>query len=77
MKVSLHRNGKAAVLTVHRVGELADESVFIGLLVTRRPESARRLVAASPVKPVETGANDHTHVFDEQLKFKSEFGAGW
>ncbi|WP_439028701.1 hypothetical protein [Haloarchaeobius sp. DT45] len=69
--VSLFQEGKAAVLEVHRFGELADETVFMFLTVTRWPESARRLVVDSTVELVETGAVDHTHVLDGELEFES------
>jgi hypothetical protein len=67
--VSLFQEEAAAVVEVHRFGELADETVFIVLTVTRWPESARRLVVDSTVELVETGALDHTHVLDGKLKF--------
>jgi|GEM_PF-1375480 len=68
--VSLFRDGKAAVVDVHRFGELADETVFIELPVTRWPESASRLVVESTVKLVEPGVIDRTHVLDGQLEFE-------
>jgi hypothetical protein len=68
--VSLFRDGKAAVVDVHRFGELADETVFIELPVTRWPESAHRLVVESTVKLVESGLTDRTHVLDGQLEFE-------
>jgi hypothetical protein len=68
--VSLFREGAAAVVEVHRFGELADETVFIELPVTRWPESARRLVVQSTVELVEPGLPDRTHVLDGQLEFE-------
>ena len=68
--VSLFQDGMAAVVEVDQFGELADESVFIPLTVTRWPESARRLVVESTVELVEMGAADHTHVLDGQLEFE-------
>lgn len=71
--VSLFQEGMAAVVEVHRFGEIADETVFIFLTVTRWPESARRLVVDSTVELVEMGTFDHTHVLDGELEF--EFSA--
>lgn len=68
--VSLFREGTAAVVEVHRFGEIADETVFIDLPVTRWPESARRLVVESTVELVEPGLIDRTHVLDGQLEFE-------
>jgi hypothetical protein len=68
--VSLFRDGKAAVVEVHRFGEIADETVFIELSVTRWPESARRLVVESTVELVEPGLTDRTHVLDGRLEFE-------
>lgn len=68
--VSLFREGTAAVVEVHRFGEIADETVFIDLPVTRWPESARRLVVESTVELVEPGLTDRTHVLDGQLEFE-------
>jgi hypothetical protein len=68
--VSLFREGKVAVVEVHRFGELADETVFIELPVTRWPESARRLVVQSTVELVEPGLPDRTHVLDGQFEFE-------
>jgi hypothetical protein len=70
--VSLYQEGKAAVVEVHRFGELADESVFIGLPVTSWPESARQLVVENAVELVQTGTPDQPHVLEGQLEF--EFG---
>jgi hypothetical protein len=67
--VALFQDGRAAVVEVERFGELADESVFLPLTVTRWPESARRLVVESTVELVETGAADHTHVLNGRLEF--------
>lgn len=71
--VSLYEEKNAAVLEVHRFGEIADETVFIYLPVTRWPESARRLVVESTVELIETGGADHIHVLDGELEF--EFSA--
>jgi len=68
--VSLFREGKAAVIEVHRFGELADETVFIDLPVSRWPESAHRLVVEHTVELVETGLIDRTHVLDGRLEFE-------
>ena len=68
--VSLFRAGTAAVIEVHRFGELADETVFIGLAVTRWPESARRFVVENTVELVEPGLIDRTHVLDGRLEFE-------
>lgn len=65
--VSLSRDGEAAVVDVDGFGDLADETVFIPLTVTRWPESAHRLVVESTV---EMGADDHTHVLDGRLEFE-------
>ena len=68
--VSLFREGTAAVVEVHRFGEIADETVFIDLPVTRWPESARRLVVETTVELVKPGLRDRTHVLDGQLEFE-------
>jgi len=68
--VSLFREGTAAVVEVHRFGEIANETVFIDLPVTRWPESAGRLVVESTVKLVKPGLPDRTHVLDGQLEFE-------
>lgn len=68
--VSLYREGAAAVVEVHRFGELADETVFMGLSVTRWPETARRLVVESTVELTEEGLPDRTHVLDGRLEFE-------
>lgn len=68
--MSLFRDGKAAVVEVHRFGELANETVFISLPVTRWPESARRLVVESTVELAETGSTGQTHVLERQLEFE-------
>ncbi|RZV06032.1 hypothetical protein BDK88_3984 [Natrinema hispanicum] len=68
--VSLFREGTAAVVEVHRFGELADETVFIDFPVTKWPESAPRLVVESTVELTETGLTDHTHVLDGQFEFE-------
>ncbi|RDZ63943.1 hypothetical protein C5B90_12600 [Haloferax sp. Atlit-12N] len=67
--VSLFRDGTAAVVEVHRFGELADETAFLNLAVTEWPDSARRLVVDSTVELVETGTVEHTHVLDGELAF--------
>ncbi|ELZ65697.1 lipoprotein [Haloferax prahovense DSM 18310] len=67
--VSLFRDETAAVVEVHRFGELADETAFLNLAVTEWPESARRLVVDSTVELVETGVFEHTHVLDAELTF--------
>ncbi len=74
--VSLFRDGRAAVVEVHRFGDLADETAFIGLPVTRWPESAGRLVVESTVELVEAGIVEHTHVLDGRLSFEFDAGAG-
>ncbi|MCO8265518.1 hypothetical protein NKF06_02675 [Haloferax sp. AB510] len=68
--VSLFRDGAAAVVEVHRFGELADETAFLNLAVTEWPESARRLAVDSTVELVETGVFEHTHVLDGELAFE-------
>jgi len=68
--VSLFRDETAAVVEVHRFGELADETAFINLAVTEWPDSARRLVVDSTAELVETGAFEHTHVLDGELAFE-------
>ncbi|WP_280537017.1 hypothetical protein [Halopenitus sp. POP-27] len=68
--VSLFRDGRAAVIDIHRFGELANETVFLQLPVTRWPESARRLVVESTVELVKPGLTDQTHVLDGQLEFE-------
>ncbi|WP_324761090.1 hypothetical protein [Haloarcula montana] len=67
--VSLFREGTAAVVEIHRFGEIADETVFIDLPVTRWPESASRLIVESTVELLEPGITDRTHVLDGQLEF--------
>ena len=71
--VSLFREGTAAVVEVHQFGEIADETVFIELPVTRWPKSARRLAVENSVELVEQGLTDRTHVLNGQLDF--EFSA--
>ncbi|QHS18286.1 hypothetical protein GWK26_04675 [haloarchaeon 3A1-DGR] len=71
--VSLFRDGMAAVVDVHRFGEIADETVFIDLPVTHWPESAHRLVVESTVELLEPGLRDRRHVLDGRLEF--EFAA--
>ncbi len=68
--VSLFQEGTAAVVEIHRFGEIADETVFINFPVTRWPKSARRVVVESTVKLVKPGLPDRTHVLDGQLEFK-------
>jgi len=68
--VSLFREGTAAVVEVHRFGEIANETVFIDLPVTRWPESAGQLVVESTVKLVRPGLPDRTHILDGQLEFE-------
>ncbi|WP_178916043.1 hypothetical protein [Natronomonas gomsonensis] len=68
--VSLSQDGTAAVVAVEEFGDLADETVFIPLAVTRWPESARRLVVESTVELVETGTFENTHVLDGELEFE-------
>jgi len=68
--VSLYRDGRAAVVEVHRFGELADETVFIHFPVVQWPESARRLVVESTVELVQSGLPDRTHVLEGQLEFE-------
>lgn len=68
--VSLFQDGRATIADVDRFGELADETVFIPLTVTRWHESARRLVVESTVELVEEGVTDHTHVLEGQLEFE-------
>ncbi|MFT4884822.1 MAG: hypothetical protein ACI8U4_002340 [Natronomonas sp.] len=65
--VSLSRDGGAAVVEVDEFGDLADETVFIPLAVTRWPEAAHGLVVESTV---EMRADDHTHVLDGRLEFE-------
>ncbi|WP_336134719.1 hypothetical protein [Natronomonas amylolytica] len=72
--VSLFREGTAAVVEVHRFGEIADETAFIELPVTRWPESARRLVVENTVELVEPGLTDQRHVLDGQLEFELSTG---
>ena len=67
--VSLFREGTAAVVEIHRFGEIADETVFIDFPVTRWPESARRLVIESTVELAEAGLIDQTHVLEGRLQF--------
>lgn len=68
--VSLFRDGRAAVVEVHRFGELANETVFIDFPVIQWPESARRLVVKSTVELVQSGLPDRTHILDGQLEFE-------
>lgn len=67
--VSLFREGTAAVFEVHRFGDIADETVFIDLPVTRWPASARRLVVENSVELVKPGLTEQTHVLTGQLEF--------
>jgi hypothetical protein len=71
--VSLYQEGTAAVVDVHRFGELADETVFMNLSVARWPESADRLVVESTVELAEPGLTDQIHVLDGRFEF--EFAA--
>jgi len=68
--VSLFRNGRAAVVEVHRFGELADETIFIDFPVIQWPESAQRLVVQSTVELVQPGLLNQTHILDGQLEFE-------
>jgi hypothetical protein len=68
--VSLSQDGAAAVVDVDEFGDLADETVFVPLTVTRWPESARRLVVENTAELVETGGADHTHVLEGRLEFE-------
>jgi hypothetical protein len=68
--VSLFRDGRAAVVEVHRFGELANETIFIDFPVIQWPESARRLVVESTVELAQPGLPDRTHVLDGQLEFE-------
>lgn len=68
--VSLFRDGRAAVVEVHRFGELSDETAFIHFPVIQWPESSRRLVVESAVELVQSGLPDRTHVLDGRLEFE-------
>lgn len=70
--VSVFWDGKAAVVKVHQFGGLADETVFLRLLVTQWPESARRLVVESTFElgELRTGLTDQTHVFEGRLELE-------
>lgn len=68
--VSLFRDGRAAVVEIHRFGELANETVFIDFPVIQWPGSARQLVVESTVELVQSGLPDRTHVLDGQLEFE-------
>jgi len=68
--VSLFRDGRAAVVEVHRFGELADETAFIDVPVVQWPESARRLVVESTAELVQPGLLERTHVLDGRLEFE-------
>ncbi|GAB3411815.1 hypothetical protein GCM10027435_03910 [Haloparvum alkalitolerans] len=70
--VSLYRDDGAAVVEVHRFGELADETVFINFPVIRWPESSRRVVVENTVELVRSGLLDRTHVLDGRLEFSAE-----
>ncbi|MFO7926028.1 MAG: hypothetical protein R6U53_05020 [Natronomonas sp.] len=70
--MSLFRDGRAAVVEVHRFGELANETVFIDFPVVQWPESSRRLVVESTVELVQSGLPDRTHVLNGQLEFTAE-----
>lgn len=67
--VSLFQEGSAAVVDVHRFGELADETVFLGLPVTHWPESASRLVVESTVELAGAGLTGRTDVLKGQIEF--------
>jgi len=68
--VSLFRDGRAAVVEVHRFGELADETAFIHFPVIRWPESSGRLVVQNTVELAQSELPDQTHVLDGQLEFE-------
>jgi hypothetical protein len=68
--VSLYRDGRAAVVEVHRFGEIADETVFMTLSVTDWPSDKPRLVVGNTVELVEPGLPDRTHVLEGQLTFE-------
>lgn len=68
--VSLFRDGRAAVVEVHRFGELANETIFIDFPVIQWPESARRLVVESTVELAQPGFPDRAYVLDGQLEFE-------
>jgi hypothetical protein len=74
--VSLYEDGAAAVVEVHRFGDLADETVFMNLSVSRWPESARRLVVESTVELTEQGIPDRTHVLDGGVEFTAGSESG-
>ena len=67
--VSLSRDGTAAIVEVDQFGDLADETVFIPLTVTRWPESGDSLAVESTVELVKTDSPDHTHVLTGCLEF--------
>ncbi len=67
--VSLYRDGAAAVVEVHRFGEIADETAFMTLLVTDWPSETNRLVVENTVELVEPGLRDRTHVLNGRLEF--------
>ena len=67
--VSLYAEGTSAVVEVHQFGEIANETVFIDLPVTRWPESAHRLVVETTVELVRPGLRDRTHILVGQLEF--------
>lgn len=68
--VSLSRDGAAAVVEVHRFGEIADETAFMTLLVTDWPSETNRLVVENTVELVEPGLRDRTHVLKGRLEFE-------
>lgn len=68
--VSLSRDETAAIVEVDQFCDLADETVFIPIAVSRWPESSRRLVVESTVELVETDSPDHTHLLDGRLEFE-------
>ena len=68
--VSLYRDGGAAVVEVHRFGEIAHETAFMTLLVTDWPSESRHLVVENTVDLVEPGLQDRTHVLEGRLEFE-------
>ena len=67
--VPLYSVGTAAVLEVHRFGELADETAFMTLSVVDWPSESRHLIVGNTVTLVELGLPALTHVLEGRLEF--------
>lgn len=68
--VSVSNNGQTAIVEIQQFGELANETVFLSLPVTRWPEAAHRLVVSTTVELAEASALNQRHVFKGRLEFE-------